>query len=247
MNTTAALKTAAPTRAPWLMLAARSLLFFAFQALFALILAAGGAASAWEGAAAWWPFSVTLTNLVCLVLLIRLFRAEGRSFWSIFRLQKEHLKGDVLALLGFMLIAGPIAYLPNILLATWLFGEPMVTVEMLFRPLPLWAALASLVIFPATQGLVKLPTYFLYAMPRIKEQTGQPGLALALASLALGVQHFTVPLLFDWRFFTWRLLMFIPFAFLVGAILRWRPRLMPYMAVVHFLIDAATAATYFMV
>jgi hypothetical protein len=36
--------------------------------------------------------------------------------------------------------------------------------------------------------------------------------------------------------------MYIPFAFLVGIVIRWRPRLLPYMAIIHVLIDMAFAA-----
>ncbi len=36
---------------------------------------------------------------------------------------------------------------------------------------------------------------------------------------------------------TWRLLMFIPFALLTAALLYWRPRLLPYMLIIHFLMD----------
>jgi len=31
--------------------------------------------------------------------------------------------------------------------------------------------------------------------------------------------------------------MFIPFAFLVGIVLDWRPRLLPYLAIIHVLMD----------
>lgn len=65
-------------------------------------------------------------------------------------------------------------------------------------------------------------------------------LAMVLASLFLAAQHATLPLLFDGRFILWRLLMFIPFALFVGLLLRWRPQLLPYLAVVHGLLDMAT-------
>lgn len=51
-----------------------------------------------------------------------------------------------------------------------------------------------------------------------------------------------MPLLFDVRFIAWRWLMFLPFAFMVGILLHWRPRLLPYLVIVHILIDTATAA-----
>jgi hypothetical protein len=55
------------------------------------------------------------------------------------------------------------------------------------------------------------------------------------------LQHLTAPLLFDARYLLWRALMFLPFAVWVGLVLRWRPRLLPYLAAVHVLMDFATA------
>ena len=36
--------------------------------------------------------------------------------------------------------------------------------------------------------------------------------------------------------------MYLPFAFLMGLVLQWRPRLLPYFADVHALMDLAFAA-----
>ncbi len=45
----------------------------------------------------------------------------------------------------------------------------------------------------------------------------------------------------DAAFVLWRLLMFMPFAFLLGAALHWRARLLPYLMVVHGLLDLQAA------
>jgi hypothetical protein len=113
---------------------------------------------------------------------------------------------------------------------------------MMLRPLPLWAAYASIVVFPLTQGLVELPIYFAYCMPRLEAQGLPRWQAVGLAGLMLALQHMAVPLLFDGRFLAWRGLMFLPFALTTGLILRWRPSLLPYFAVVHVLMDASFAA-----
>src|SRR5688572_22271765 len=108
---------------PWLVIFGRTALFILLQVLFTLGFWLGGTATAWEAAAAWWPLGITLANVVNFAALIRLFRADGRNFWEIFRIRREHVKGDLLAFLGVMVIAGPIGYLPNVLLAGWLFGD----------------------------------------------------------------------------------------------------------------------------
>ena len=175
-------------------------------------------------------------------LLIWLFGGEGKRYWDTFRIQRQSIKSDLLVMLGVLILFGPVAFLPNMLLSTWLFGDAQTPMGMFIRPLPMWAAIASLVIWPITQGLAELPTYFGYAMPRLETRTGHPWLAVSLAAFFLGIQHLAIPLLFDLRFMSWRALMFLPFAFMVGILLHWRPSLMPYLVVVHILIDTASAA-----
>ena len=227
---------------PWLLLFGRTLLFLGMQALFAFGLAVGGATQAWSASAAWWPFGVTLVNLICLAVMIFTIRREGGSYGALFRIEHAQLKSDLIVLAVVLLIMAPVSYLPNVLLANALFGDAQVALGLLVQPLPLWAAYCSVVFFPITQGLVELPLYFLYALPRLRRQGVPDGVALVLAVLMLGLQHLAIPFWFDIRFITWRALMFIPFALLVGIVLRWRPRLLPYLAVVHILMDMAFAA-----
>ena len=71
-------------------------------------------------------------------------------------------------------------------------------------------------------------------------------LALVLASLGLSAQHMTLPLILDSRFILWRALMFLPFAVYLALLLKFRPRLLPYLMVSHFLIDLLALSTYFL-
>ncbi len=224
-------------RWPWIMLFARIILFIGIQAIFALGFWLAGSSSAWNVSANWWPFVVTIANFICLALLVRLFQREGKRFWDIFRFRKEHVKTDLLALLGTLVLLVPVSYLPNVWLGGLLFGDPQRTLDLLIRPLPLWAAYGAILLFPLTQGLAELATYFGYVMPRLEMQGMSRWMAVSLAALMLGFQHIGVPFLFNSRYLVWRGLMFVPFAFLAGIVLRWRPRLLPYMAVIHALMD----------
>ncbi len=208
---------------PWLMLVIRSLLFLGFQALIALIFLSSGSQTAWMDSAAWWPLAVILTDLVCLALLIRFYQDEGKRFWDVFRIERQFVKTDLQFILVFLLIAGPLGYLPNILSARWLFGDPQIALDMLVQPLPAWAALASFALFPLLQGIVEIPTYMLYALPRLEAQGVRPWLAVALASFFLSAQHVFAPFIPDARFIIYRLVMFLPFAVLIALVMRARP------------------------
>lgn len=234
--------------APWLLLFGRTVLFFGVQAVFALGFFLTGSPAAWEAGADWWPLTVAIANGLCLAALTALYRAEGRSYWGVFRVQREHVKSDLLVMLGTFVVAGPVAVLPNILLSQWLFGDSQAVLPLFVRPLPAWAAYAGLVLFPVTQGLTEAALYFAYAMPRLFDVAGPAARpswpALSLAALMLGLQHLAMPFLFDLRFIAWRALMYLPFALVTGLLLRWRPRLLPYFAVVHALMNLSLAAMF---
>jgi hypothetical protein len=233
------------------MLPARLLLFFFFQALFAAgfaLVGTAGASASWNHSAAWWPYTATLANLVCVFLLIRLFKKEGQgqSYRDLFRFDRQagRVKGDLLVMLGLLVILGPLSMLPGPWLGSAIYGDAAVQARLLILPLPMWAVYTILLPFPLTQGLAELAVYFMYAMPRLRQQTGSPWLAYGLASFFLGFQHIAIPMYFDWRYIAWRGLMFMPFAFVVGGALKWRPRLFPYFAILHVLIDLAAMAVY---
>ncbi|MCB0061935.1 MAG: hypothetical protein KDE19_07465, partial [Caldilineaceae bacterium] len=211
---------------PWLLLFGRTLLFISLQSLFAIGCIANGVTRPWAAGAAWWPLGVTLVNLFCLAIMVFAVRHERSSYWSFFRIERAHINPDLLMVAVVLLLAAPVSYLPNVLLANALFGDAQVALTLLVRPLPLWAAYIAVALFPITQGLVELPLYFLYVMPRLRQQGVPDGVALALSVLMLGFQHLAIPFLFDIRFITWRGLMFMPFALLVGIVLWWRPRLL---------------------
>ncbi len=229
---------------PWLMLVSRSLLFLFFQALVALVLSLVGASDAWDESARWWLFTVSAANLAGIVLLVRLFKAEGKRYLDLLRFSKATLGKDLLWLLGVSLVGAPVMAAPMNNLAELIFGDAMAPIDMMFRPLPGWA-LALGILCPLTIGFVELPTYFGYVMPRLAGQLKNGWVAWLIAGFALALQHSFLPFLPDGRFFLWRFGMFLPFALFAGLVLKLRPGLLPYFAILHALLDLATWATYF--
>ncbi len=78
-----------------------------------------------------------------------------------------------------------------------------------------------------TQGLAQLAMYLGFVLPRLEARGLSPWIAVSLPAFFLGLQHGALPLLFDIRSVVWRDLMYLPFAFLIGIVLHWRPRLVP--------------------
>lgn len=231
---------------PWLMLISRSALFIFFQGLIALFFAATGTTSAWDESARWWTFMTFLTNFVSIYLLVRLFNAEGKRFFDLFRFSRETWKKDLLWFLLLSIIAMPIVALPREPLAAAIFGDAMVATNMLFRPLPTWAFVLSF-LFPLTIAFAELPTYFGYIMPRLEVQLKNGWVAWLITSFFLAAQHMFLPLIFNGGYLLWRFGMFLPFALFTGLVIKFRPALLPYFVIVHALLDVSTVLVYLMI
>jgi hypothetical protein len=224
-----------------LMLFSRLVLFGLFQALAAVIFTLLGSSEAWQASIAWWPVTATLANLVNLLLLTVLARNEGMRLIDLYRVEKHNIGKELLVVLGFLVLAAPISMLPNIAIGNWLFGDVNLASALMFRPLPRWVIYMIMVAFPITIALSEMPNYYSYVMPRLEAMIKKPWLAVGIAGVFHALQHVTLPLIFDVRFILWRLLMFLPFALFVATILRLRPRQLPYMLVVHALMDSSLA------
>ncbi|RPI23091.1 MAG: hypothetical protein EHM70_22965 [Chloroflexota bacterium] len=238
--------TSTKSAVPWLMLISRPVLFFAFQALFSLVFILAGNPDGFGESARWWLFLIILSNFVSVYLLVRLYRAEGKRYLDILRFSRTTLKTDILWLLGTSVIGLPIAAAPVNFLATAIFGDSMAPIYMMFRPLPGWA-LALGILFPLTIAFAELTTYFGYAMPRLAAQLKNGWAAWLLASLFLGLQHCFLPFIPDARFILWRAGMYLPFALFAGLLLKLRPSLLPYFAIIHALVDVSALSIYWMV
>lgn len=233
----------------WFLLPARTLLFLAGQAIIALLLLIVSGKFDWQASAAWWPMAVALADIICLFLLIRWYKAEGKRFFSEFQFYRKSFWKDLGIMLLSLIVGGPLSVLPNILLSTWLFGNPEATLELFVGALPLWAVIVSGVLFPLGQALTEIPMYMRFIAPRLEAKTSQnpglkPWLAVGLASLFLSLQHITAPLVFDLRFILWRALMYLPFAIYVGILIRLRPRLLPFIAIIHWLMNLSFVFMY---
>jgi hypothetical protein len=202
-------------------------LFAAYQALAALICLLAGRPAPWQAAIAWWPVTVTAANLTCMALRRLLARREGLRMTDLYNFDRRTVGRDLLLVLALLVIGGPLGYLPMVLLGQALFGGAAVVADRWIMPLPSWIAVTCAILFPLTIALSELPTYFGYAMPRLQVPWRRRWLPVLL------------PLVVDARFMFWRLTRFLPFALFLGLLLNWRPRLLPYLMVVHGLMDVS--------
>ena len=151
------------------------------------------------------------------------------------------MKRDLPLLVGVVLLMGPAALIPNLVLANALFNDSSDALALLVQPIPMWAAVIGLVAFPVTMAVAELPTYYGLILPRLQETWSNRWIALCVVVAWHAAQHVTLPLIFDVRFIAWRFFMFLPLAFLVAAAVQRRRSVLPYLMVVHGLLDTGAA------
>jgi hypothetical protein len=218
---------------------ARPVLAVAFQSIFALVFLLSGSQEPWRRGADWWVLGITLVNITCLILLSRFMKVEHLQLRSLWRWDKTERQADLKWLALSLVVSGPLVFMPNFVIGNMLWGSAQVGADLSFRALPVWTAVGLLIVFPVTQALAELTTYFGYVMPRLEKIMQNRMVPFIITSIVLALQHVFLPLLIDWKFVIWRALMFIPFAFWVGFLIKKRPTLLPYMMIVHGFIDAS--------
>jgi len=226
---------------PWkpvLLLFSRLLFFAIFQGLIALLFLIGGNPHPWEASIAWWMVTFCLGNVASIICLNVLAKSEGLNLGDIYRVGQHSFKKELGITLLVLPIIAILAFIPNLVFASLLFPDPNQAVTILFQPLPAAVIYLLIVLIPISVALAELPTYFAYILPRLSALTGKKWLAVLATGFCLALQHIAVPLVFDWRFIAWRFLMFLPFALFLAWLLNKRPQMLPYLMIVHGLLDA---------
>ena len=230
-----------------MMLFSRTLLFLVFQLSFYAFFTLLGIENSWMMAASYWPFIMILTNITCTFLLSILLKKEGSRFRDFFSFNKETIFKDSVLAFALFCVVGILGFLQSPILGNWFFVDVMIGNRLFFQPLPQWAAIVTIILFPLSMPFGELTTYFGYVMPRLELATKNKVLTIMLPSLMLSFQHAALPLLFNLNgmFILWRALVFLPFAFSLAFIIKWKPKLFPFFLIGHFLIDMGTAIMFF--
>lgn len=223
------------TTITYLLLPSRLILFLIFQALIAIVV------NSWEVSQKYWLLTATMTNIVSIILLIILFKQDGKDYISIFSFNKTNIKKDISIFVGLIILTVPLIFLPAYLISSILWGDPNIPTVMMFGSIEKWLVYALLIAFPVTIAFAELSTYFVFIMPNLKNKLNIKWLALLLPIIFLSLQHCTMPFIPDINFIIYRGLMFLPFSILVGLAIYHRPSLFPYIAILHGLLDFGAA------
>ncbi|MBN2323436.1 MAG: CPBP family intramembrane metalloprotease [Spirochaetes bacterium] len=232
-----------PGKWPYLMLPVRTLLFFAFGLLFLLALGLQKGADPLQQVTRWWFFQVIFTNIVCFILLRRLVKKEGVSYFSLFSIDRSLIKQDLRIFLLILVPSGILGVGGMFGSSLLLYGD-LSPLEIMNQRLPVWASAAALLVFPVTIAFVESPTYFGYCLQRIEVVSGRRLAAFILSVFFLAVQHMGIPMVFEANYLFWRFLSFLPLAAFFGWVYLRIRRLLP-LVIVHFLMDLQVSVMVF--
>jgi hypothetical protein len=163
----------------------RLVLFAVFQAVVAVVLFIAGVPEPWSASAAWWPLTATATSAVTFAFLRWRARVEGFSLTAFYRPVRPGAAKDVLLALAVAFVGGGLAVAASILLAPVFFTDPTTASALLIQPLPTWAALLAVALFPVSVALTELPLYFGYVQPRLGARTGSATAAVLVPAVFL--------------------------------------------------------------
>jgi uncharacterized protein len=212
---------------------ARLFLAVAAQGLVALLFFRT-AQSPYTAAGGWWPVYAILIDTGCFVLVTSLARKEGLRFRDLVGFDPHRLTRDVLTGLAYVLWVFPLAMAGILGVGFLIYGNfqpPSV-----YSPLPAWAAVYSLLVFPALWALMEQCTYQGYALPRLEALFNSRVLAVALVVFGWGIQHIALPVTFDAQFMLFRFLAFLPLAVAMTLVYLRTRRLMP-LIIAHWFVD----------
>lgn len=195
----------------------------------ALLIAIGAALVAAGRSLLWMNILIIPIDVVTLLLVHRLLRAEGRGLADLLRpVQGGDLARGLLCGLIVALVWVPASFIANLIAYQ---GPPPTTA---YGAAPLWIALVGVVIMPATIGLAEETLYRGYLQPRLQGRVGLTG-AVLTASAVFALQHIAFAPS-DPR----AMVAAVARTFLIGlmfaGLLLWRRRVVP-LVVGHWLLD----------
>jgi uncharacterized protein len=192
------------------------------------------APSPYLAAGKWWPVYGILIDLGCFFLVTWQAGKEGLRFRDLVNFHSHHLGRDILRGLLYILWVFPLAMIGILGFSMLLYGTPQA--PSVYSPLPAWAAIYGLVVFPILWALMEQCTYQGYSLPRLEVALKRTGLAVFIVAFGWGIQHIALPLTFDMRFMLYRFLSFLPLAVLMTLVYLRTRRLIPFI-VAHWAVN----------
>ncbi len=233
-------------RIPWigplLLVPARTVLWFTFQCLLALVFLTLHRPHPFQTAGNWWMLYGTLSDGCCLLGMSYFTRREGIRLRDLIGPIRLRWGRDLWLGLGLLVLSYPLLIGGGYFATALVYGSTAkVPMELILQlhSLPLWATVYTLTIWWIIQSATEEMTYNGYVLPRLQVLTGRTWTAFVIVGFWWAAQHCMIPFVADWHYVTYRFLMFWPLMVWMLIYLRIR-RLAPFI-VAHWPLDLLVA------
>jgi hypothetical protein len=228
---------------PLLMVAARTVLLMAAQALVALILLDRGYAKPWRGAGDWWAVYGTLVDVGCLLGMKYFTRREGIRLRDLVGQVKMRRGRDVWLGLGYFSLIFPIFLAGSYGARLLLYGSRDQSVNRYLihiHALPVWATVYSVTLWWIIWSPTEEATYNAYVLPRMQALMGRRWIPWMFVGFWWAAQHCVLPFVPDWKYLVFRFLSFLPGVLMLLLVYMRTRRLAP-LIVAHWPMDIMAA------
>jgi hypothetical protein len=234
-------------RIPWigplLLVAARTVCWFTFQCLLALIFFVLHRPDPFRTAGQWWMLYGTLSDCCCLLGMWYFTRREGIRLRDLIGPIRMRWGRDLFLGLGILALSYPL-FMVGCQLAAWATYGSMTKVPIEFilqrHSLPKWAMIYSVTMWWVIQSATEEMTYEGYVLPRLQALTGRTWMAIAITGFWFAAQHCMFPFMPDWRYIVFHFVLFLPFL-LFWMLIYLRIRRLSPLILAHWPMDIGVA------
>ncbi|MEI4831659.1 CPBP family glutamic-type intramembrane protease [Bacillus sp. FJAT-53711] len=189
----------------------------------------------------WWTVYGSLIDICCFILLLWVFRKDGISFRSVINFNKQEFKRDLKRAGILFVIIIPLTVVWGNVMSYLLFGNPEAPI--VAGPLPLWAALYSVIIWPIGWAIIEQVIYMGYSLPSLEKLFKNKTLAITIVMFFWAIQHIALPVTLNLEYSTYRFLTVLPMVIMPIAFFKTK-RLFP-LILVHAVSDMISSITFY--
>ena len=181
-----------------------------------------------------WSVVASLVNLVTILLLFALTRKDG-GYGKLIRYEKG--KATVKQILCMILLITVVGMGGMYLAGFLCYGVIPYAAPMMIAPIPLWLAIANVLVLPVTTALAEDGLYLGCGVNQIAGRHG----AVLVPAFFFALQHSFIPTLPDVRYIIYRFLSFLPLTIILCRHYQKHQNPLPVL-IGHAFIDVATVA-----
>ena len=182
----------------------------------------------------WWSVVCSVGNLLTLIALYRLNKAEHLTYRQMMRYPKKATGWKAIAL-GIVVVV--VLGMAGMFLAGYLtYGVFPYLAKDLIAPIPIWLAWTNVLILPLSTTLAEDGLYLGIGVNRLTDKRA----GVLVPAFFYALQHSFIPLYFDLSYMLYRFLSFLPLTILLCLWYQKKHNPVPIM-VGHFVINLATA------